>query len=101
ERETRLEVRLIEAGKREMRPRGHKQRVHKVRIPIERRVARAEADLDDIVFRREFCRWNEDVVFDEAKMRRTTANGNGCQVFRAGTEIENERARDVLRGKLN
>ena len=46
QRVARLQIRLIEAGKGQPRARRHEQRVHEVRVAVERRVAGGERDRD-------------------------------------------------------
>ena len=48
QRPARLEVRLVEAGKRLVRPRRHEDRVEKVVVAVERRVARLEVERQDV-----------------------------------------------------
>ena len=51
QRPSRLEIRLIEDREREMRPRRHEQRVEKLGIAIECRVAGGELDFDLVLSR--------------------------------------------------
>ena len=67
ESEACLEVGLVERRKRQMRPRRHEQRVQKVWIAIERRVARTEHDLHDVLAGPHFFVWNDDMTVDGAE----------------------------------
>ena len=97
ERAARLQVRLIETWKRQMRSRRHEQRVHEFRIAIERRVSGAEIDFDSVALGGDFLFRNDDVVFDDAIARRTPGDSDSFQGIGAGTEIQDGGPGDVLR----
>src|SRR2546428_8949498 len=68
EGKTRLQIRLVEAGKCQVRARRHKERIHEVWIAIQRSITRSEDDLDSVTFRREFGAWDDDVILDQPEM---------------------------------
>ena len=71
QRVSRLQIRLIEAGKRQPRARRHEQRVHELRIAIERRVAGVEPKRD-LVFA---LRADRQARIDRCSFVATTAIG--------------------------
>src|SRR5262249_22708452 len=55
----RLQIRLVETGKRKMRASRHKERVHEVGVPIECGVAGTERNLNGVTVRRNLFFWND------------------------------------------
>src|SRR5437667_3797317 len=65
---TRLQIRLVKAGKRQVSARRHKQRVHEVRTAVQRSITRTEDDLDSVFLGRKLGAWDNDVILDQTKM---------------------------------
>ncbi len=79
ERPARLQIRLIEAGKREVGARRHEQRVQKLRMSIEGRVAGDELDCDLVSAFSQMVRGNNNVIGRGRvrDVRRVGANAGG------------------------
>ncbi len=93
-----LEIRLIEAGERQVRTRRHEERVHELGVAVERRVARAEHDGHDVLGagrRRERSDGNHDVAVDRADRGLGPVHGHRREVRVAGREIEHQRCRRI------
>src|SRR2546427_9148250 len=70
ESEAGLQIRLIEAGKSEVRARRDEKRIHEIGIAIQGCIACPESDFDGVLAEREFFLRDDDVIPDESILRR-------------------------------
>ena len=89
QRETRLQVGLIEEGQREVRPVGHEERIQKVVVPVEGFVARLEVELDPIApVRAQGAGGNDDVVVPRRPLHGRAVGPHCAHSLRRVLEVE-------------
>jgi hypothetical protein len=99
--ETRLQVGLIETRECKMGSRRDEQGIHEVGVAIERRIACAESNLDEVFTRSQFLGWNDDVPIDGPEARGPSADRNRTDKICTWFEIENQRLRGVFQSEAN
>ena len=90
-----LQIRLVEAGERQPRPRGDEQRVQKVVVAVEGLVAGRELELDPVGSGSRHLGGHDDVTIDDRGGQRATAGPDGEQPVGWLREIEDQLPRGV------
>ena len=91
----RLQVGLIEAGERQVRPRGNEERVEELGLSIERRVAGDEVDGDLVAAVLQMLRRNHEMIGDDRRRDRLRADAHAAHAL-VRHEVQRERTRGIL-----
>ena len=91
----RLQVGLIEAGERQVRPRRNEERVEELGLSIERRVSGDEVDGDLVAAGLEMLRRNHEMVGDDRRHDRLRVDAHAAHAL-VRHEVQRERTSSIL-----
>ena len=84
----RLQIRLIEAGKREVRPGRHEKRVHEIGRPVQRQVAAGERQAHFVGAGAEHRRGNDEVLVAHLRLERARQRARVADAVGRSGKIE-------------